>query len=356
MLMQAWGGVAALQAASEGESTAATTGSDYTVFVRPYPLTANDPASYGKAENEGAAVTKVRFQDLSPAALAATPARQLFAARSTPAPMSPQPLGYYSKGCAAGNVPLRLTGDAWQVMRPKRNRYWGQPQLIAFLQDFARKAKREIGWNGLLIGDLSQPRGGPMLTGHASHQIGLDADIWFTEMPDRVLTMEERNTISARLMTLDRKRINPQRFTERHAKLLRMAALYPQVQRIFVHPPIKKYLCDWSARKGERERAWLAKIRPYYGHNYHFHVRLRCPKNAENCKDQGDPRPADGTGCGEHLAWWYSDEPWGGGKRKVKLFHQGIPIPRSRPAKPKPRREIMLGDLPRACRAVLLAR
>jgi murein endopeptidase len=30
---------------------------------------------------------------------------------------------------------------------------------------------------GLLIGDMSQPRDGPMLYGHSSHQIGLDVDI-----------------------------------------------------------------------------------------------------------------------------------------------------------------------------------
>ena len=288
-------------------------------------------------------------------ALAGIPAKKLFAARRTPAPLPPAPIGFYSRGCAAGNIAIELTGDAWQVMRPKRNRYWGQPVLIRFLKDFARRAKREIGWNGLLVGDLSQPRGGPMLSGHASHQIGLDADIWLTEMPPRVLSVHERNTMSATLMTLDRKRINPQRFGERHAKLLRLAATYPEVQRIFVHPPIKKYLCDWSRRRGERNRRWLQKIRPYYGHNYHFHVRLRCPKGAKHCRDQGDPREPDGTGCGRNLAYWYSDRPWGGKRRKIRRFYKGIPIPRPRPRKPKPKREITLKDLPKACRRVLLA-
>ncbi len=290
-------------------------------------------------------------------ALTHIPAKKLFAQRKTPAKLPPQPIGFYSRGCAAGNVAIELTGDAWQVMRPKRNRYWGQPVLIEFLRDFARRAKREIGWNGLMIGDLSQPRGGPMLTGHASHQIGLDADIWLMEMPRRVLSIKERNTMSAVLMTLDRKRINPRRFGVRHARLLRMAAKYPEVQRIFVHPPIKKYLCEWSRRIGDKDRRWLAKIRPYYGHNYHFHVRLRCPRGAKLCKDQGDPREPDGTGCGRHLAYWYSTKPWGGGgkSRKIKRFHEGIPIPRPRPRKPRPRRQLTLADLPKACRRVLLA-
>ena len=283
------------------------------------------------------------------------PAKALFGKAQRPAHLTPQPIGFYSRGCAAGNVALELTGDAWQVMRPSRNRYWGQPRLVRFLKDFARKAKREIGWNGLLIGDLSQPRGGPMTSGHASHQIGLDADIWLTEMPKRVFSMKERETVSAVLMTLDRKRINPKRFTQRHAKLLRMAAKYPEVQRIFVHPPIKKYLCDWARRNGDMG-PWLAKVRPYYGHNYHFHVRLRCPKGARYCKDQGDPKEPDGTGCGRNLAYWYSDKPWGGGKKKPRRFYQGIPIPQPRPPKPKPPRQITLAQLPPACRTVLFAK
>jgi len=285
------------------------------------------------------------------------PAKKLFAEVRGPAPLPPQPVGFYSRGCAAGNVAMPLTGSAWQVMRLSRNRYWGQPVLIEFLKKLAIEAKALDGWNGLLIGDLSQPRGGPMLTGHASHQIGLDADIWLTPMPDRVLSRRERETMSATLMTLDRRRINPARFTEAHARLIRRAAKNPLVQRIFVHPPIKKYLCDWTRRTGQRDRAWLAKVRPYYGHNYHFHVRLRCPPGASNCRDQGDPKEADGTGCGKNLAYWYSDRPWGGGRRvKPKLFHNGIPLPRPRPRKPKPRKPMTLAKLPAYCRTVLLAR
>ena len=69
--------------------------------------------------------------------------------------------------------------------------------MIAFLERFSRKAKAEGVWNGILVGDISQPRGGPMLTGHASHQVGLDADVWLTPMPDRTLSREERETMSA---------------------------------------------------------------------------------------------------------------------------------------------------------------
>ena len=74
-----------------------------------------------------------------------------------------------------------MNGPHWQVMRLSRR--LGHPQLVAYIERLSETASRASGWPGLLIGDMSQPRGGPMLTGHASHQIGLDADIWLTPMP-----------------------------------------------------------------------------------------------------------------------------------------------------------------------------
>jgi len=125
----------------------------------------------------------------------ATPARELFGRAQEAASLRPDPIGFYSRGCLAGGEPLPINGTHWQVMRLSRNRNWGHPNLIAFLKHFSTKAARESGWPGLLIGDLSQPRGGPMLSGHASHQIGLDADIWLTPMPNRELTREEREEL-----------------------------------------------------------------------------------------------------------------------------------------------------------------
>lgn len=280
------------------------------------------------------------------------PAKKLFGAKKRAANLQPQSFGYYTKGCIAGAAQLPVTGPAWQAMRLGRNRNWGHPDLIALIERLATEAKANDGWNGLLVGDMSQPRGGPMTSGHASHQVGLDADIWLTPMPNRVLSRKERASISARLMVLDRKRINPKRWTNAHNRLIRRAASYPQVQRIFVHPPIKKALCDWS--KGQPNRAaWLRKVRAYYGHNYHFHIRMRCPKGATNCRSQAEPRPKDGTGCGKELAYWYSDVPWVRKKYKPPIrFIDGIPLPRKKPKRRKPK---TLASLPNACRAVLLA-
>src|SRR5258708_22261345 len=104
----------------------------------------------------------------------ATPAKELFGRKAAPANLQARTIGFYSKGCLAGAVALPINGATWQVMRLSRNRNWGHPNLTAFLERLAAQAPK-TGWHGLLVGDMSQPRGGPMLTGHASHQVGLDA-------------------------------------------------------------------------------------------------------------------------------------------------------------------------------------
>ncbi len=125
------------------------------------------------------------------------PAKEVFGRALTPVEAQARSIGFYSRGCLAGAKALPVDGQSWQVMRLSRNRMWGNPAMIAFLERFSRKAKAEGVWNGILVGDISQPRGGPMLTGHASHQVGLDADVWLTPMPDRTLSREERETMSA---------------------------------------------------------------------------------------------------------------------------------------------------------------
>jgi penicillin-insensitive murein endopeptidase len=99
-------------------------------------------------------------------------------------------------------------------MRTSRNRNWAHPALVSLIEKLASDAKQNDGWNGLLVGDLSQPRGGPMLTGHASHQIGLDADVWFTPMPDHVLTDKERESLVPIDMVKDRSTLNHDTWTE----------------------------------------------------------------------------------------------------------------------------------------------
>jgi penicillin-insensitive murein endopeptidase len=265
----------------------------------------------------------------------AVPAKQLFGAVKEPAPLAARSIGFYAKGCLSGAKPLAIDGPAWQAMRLSRNRNWGHPQLVRLIERLATEAKANDGWPGLLVGDMSQPRGGPMLTGHASHQIGLDADIWLTPMPNKRLTEREREDLAATSMLADKISINPQVWTPAHVRLIKRAATYPEVERVLVHPAIKKALCEAAGT----DRAFLHKVRPYWGHHYHMHIRMACPKGSTNC--QAQPPPPSDDGCGKELDDWFA-----------LLTKPPKPAPPdAKPPKPKP--QLTLDQLPADCRVVL---
>lgn len=290
-------------------------------------------AAGAHAQDRGS-LTPAPLPPLANPADPATPAKELFGRKTSPASMETRSIGFYSRGCLAGGAALPVDDDAWQVMRLSRNRNWGHPSLLATVERIARRAKAEGVWPGLLVGDMAQPRGGPMRTGHASHQIGLDADVWLTPMPDRTLSRAEREETSAtNLVRDDWLDVDPQRWTPAHMALLKLAASQPRVERIFVNPAIKKAIC----RDAQGDRKWLNKMRPMFGHNYHFHIRLACQPGEASCRAQ-DPVPA-GDGCDSTLAWWFTDE----------VLH---PKPKPGAKKPKP---VTMADLPNECRAVVNA-
>ncbi len=271
------------------------------------------------------------------AALADTPAKELFGGQSQPSAQRAEPIGSYAKGCLAGAVQLPETGPAWQAMRLSRNRHWGHPNLVSFVERLSQSAV-EIGWNGIYVGDMSQPRGGPMLGGHASHQIGLDVDIWLLP-PERLdLTARQRENISSLNVRSEDHRTVNSNWTPEHMALLRAAARDRAVARIFVSGAIKAQMCA-DAQQGDRR--WLRKIRPWWGHYAHFHVRLNCPRGARNCTEQAAiPR---GDGC-EDAQWWVTDA----------LAPPPPPDP-SVPAPPPlpPKAELTMASLPSQCGGVL---
>jgi penicillin-insensitive murein endopeptidase len=272
-------------------------------------------------------------------------AKEMFGAAATPAPLAARSIGGYAKGCLAGGIALPINGPNWQVMRLSRNRNWGNPRLIDFMERLASDARAFDGWPGLLVGDMSQPRGGPMLNGHSSHQIGLDADIWLTPMPDRTLTPQEREDMTAVSMLKDPFSVDPAVFTLMQVKLIKRAASYPQLARIFVHPAIKKALCEQAPLVG-KDRAWLGKVRPWWNHHYHFHVRLACPPGAEGCDGQ---KPVSGDdGCGQELKNWYDM------LKKSAIWQAEQQVrPETKPAPSKA--PLRMADLPKECGTVLAA-
>lgn len=274
------------------------------------------------------------------------PAKALFGAVTSPAPLAARAIGGYAKGCLSGGQALPVDGPTWQAMRLSRNRNWGHPKLIKLIERLAADGKEKDGWPGLLVGDLAQPRGGPMLTGHASHQIGLDADLWLTPMPDRRLSNKERETIEATsMLSEDGTTVNRDVWTEQHFSIIKRAASYPEVERIFIHPAIKQVLCYAAAKD---DRGWLSKVRPYWGHHYHFHVRMHCPPGSSNCESQKSVPGEDG--CGKELDDWLKLIA------NIKPDPAPLPIPSPPPvvtAKPKTKPPMTLDQLPRECSVVL---
>jgi penicillin-insensitive murein endopeptidase len=264
-------------------------------------------------------------------------AKELFGRKVLPAAMPTHVLGFYAHGCIAGAEGLPINGETWQVMRLSRNRYWAHPDMVALIKRLSARVHKDTGWPGILVGDMSQPRGGPMFTGHASHQVGLDADIWLTPMPNRQLSRNEREEMSAVMMVRsDRLDVDPHAWTPTHLSVIRDAAQEPTVQRIFVNAAIKKALC----REAKGDRSWLSKVRPMYGHDYHFHIRIKCPPGSGGeCESQPDPTEGEACSAGD-LAYWFKDS----------VLH---PKPPKEP--PKPRPPMTLAQLPAACKQVLAA-
>lgn len=219
-----------------------------------------------------------------------------------PAPGTPHTIGSYTAGCVQGAVPLPPEAPGFQTMRRSRRRFFGHPDLVRYVHALG-EATAQQGLGVLSVGDLGQPRGGPMPSGHRSHQSGLDVDLWFWMLPHgRTLTAAERETVAApSMLTPDRRALDGQHWSPRQADILRLAVGFDVVARIFVHPLIKKTLCERFPGA-----PWLQKLRPWWGHDDHFHVRLRCPRGESACQDQ-DALPA-GDGCGADLAWWFSEE------------------------------------------------
>ena len=286
---------------------------------------------------------------LIPAAVSAQElANRLFGAYAAPSQQNPMPIGSYAKGCGAGMVQLPESGPSWQAMRLSRGRNFGQPILVNYLVDLSKVAQ-QIGWAGLYIGDMSQPRGGPMTSGHASHQIGLDADIWMLPPKRLNLSRAEREKISSIPVRSANQKSVTKNWTSRHLALMKAAASDPRVDRIFVAAAVKIEMCRTAKAK---DKAWLQKIRPVAGHDTHFHVRLKCPKGARLCQTQKptvNELSKGGNGCDATLNWWVTDylnPPKKGGKK---------PADPDAPRKRHPR-EFTMADLPQQCTDVLTSR
>ncbi|WP_260259714.1 penicillin-insensitive murein endopeptidase [Vibrio intestinalis] len=246
-------------------------------------------------------------------------------------------IGSYANGCLIGAEALPLNGHGYQVLRSQNKRYFGHPDTVSFIERLAKQARKDLRTH-ILIGDMSLPQGGRFSSGHSSHQTGLDVDIWFrladSKLSQNALSLPKPQT----LVNMSEYTLSDNNWGNRHFRLIKMAAQDDQVARIFVHPVIKEKLCSTEGA----ERDWLRKVRPWWGHNYHMHVRLLCPQGDNSCINQAPPPKGDG--CGKEVASWRP-------KPEVKELRAGKKETEKKQAKvtkPKPKK-----ILPKQCAAII---
>jgi len=267
---------------------------------------------------------------------------------------SAQIYGSYTSGCILGGEALPEEGEGYKVVNTYRNRYYAHSSLTSMIKSWGQWSKeKKLGT--LVVGDLSQPAGGPLTGAHRSHQIGLDVDLRL-----HLLTpgqkIKNRNQFSStdvvQCKTTKAQKINyqfmPQKWPVSTTQLLQKIASEKNVERLFVSAGIKKYLCaafpDYPV--------WLKKIRPEWGHTSHFHVRLRCPEGMDQCQGQ-PPIPVDvtdtsGVGCsGQDLEYWFKTN-------KDQKILAGC-YPKSQPeTQPYWEKVIHSSNFPKECQEVLL--
>jgi len=259
-------------------------------------------------------------------------------------------IGTTSCGCLQGAASLPESGPGYELIRLERNRRFGHPDLVAYIRRLG-KAARKARLGPVIVGDLSQPRGGPTPTGHRSHQTGLDADISYVAPPGISaghLSRQRRELLTPIAVVDLKTRDTTRAWKPSVIKLLALAASDPAVDRIFVNPAIKKMACTGRTAKAP----WQARLRPWHSHHDHFHVRLKCPSDSPLCVPQNPP-PDDG--CGPSLAWWLG----GAVRTKKKEAEAAAPAPAPAPdaAAPAPEAAPPAHEpqLPSACADVMLS-
>lgn len=232
----------------------------------------------------------------------------------------PEAVGSYANGCMSGAENLPTSGRGYVDMRRNRNRYYGQPSLIKFIQSLGQYTMQKYRQKHL-IGDLSQPRGGRMNFGHSSHQVGLDVDIWMQTVPVNQSVNPYRDMHS--IVNKSSGTIRQGHIKKPLRDALYFSATHPSVARVFVNPVVKMHLCQT-----ETDRRWLRKVRPWWGHDAHFHVRLSCPDNSPNCKNQNPPPEDDG--CNDSLYDWVAEQSARVNKTFVPKKKNKVVVQRSR--------------------------
>ncbi len=174
----------------------------------------------------------------------------------------------------------------FEVVSPGRNRHYGTYDMAEIISRMGKNLV-DIHNHKLFVGNISQKNGGA-LPPHASHQIGIDADLGYPTTSDSVkfpVVVQMKN-----------RQYNPSIYSaEKTYALLKFTFSQPdiRVDRVFMDRTIKKSLCDYAKSKNEfnsKDKELVNRIFNSIdhvdGHGDHFHLRLKCSSYDPACRNK----------------------------------------------------------------------
>jgi murein endopeptidase len=205
-------------------------------------------------------------------------------------------VGKPSDGALYGSQKIPAKGKAIGILpdHRARNRYYATEALVKLLTttstDFFKTYKRRV-----LVGDLSAKRGGK-ISGHASHQSGLDADLalFYTNIKGKPVEAKGFTTLDDNGASNNQKLFFDANTTWLFVKAL-LAHPEVQVQYVFLYDPLVQLLLEAAKQDGASdellERVALIVRQPSDSskHDDHMHLRIYCPDDAEELCEQTGP-------------------------------------------------------------------
>jgi len=207
----------------------------------------------------------------------------------------PEPRGFYSSGHLLNGWELPNEGEGYVRLFSYRNRGWGTQQIIEMIEKSAFEINQLFpAKDRLLVGDISALKGG-RISGHGSHQNGLDVELAFYRLDGVEQSADYRNGFLENMVK--KGKISKNFDVVRNWELVKSLHRFGRVNRIFIDKVIKKELCKHAEFLGEKDSYVdvLKSLRPYPYHGDHLHVRIECPENAPKCRNQIDH--GEGVGC-----------------------------------------------------------
>lgn len=216
----------------------------------------------------------------------------LFLFRSTLTLAESVPSGFPNKGSLAGSRDLyEFIQQRPQILKSvsPREFQFGSDQMAAALEKIGSWAQ-EIGRAPVWVGDISKKEGGKIAL-HLTHQRGLDADIGY-------LVVEKKNTGHRAEKFHNRfsqkwqlpEEVERDFALENNYRLLKNVVSNLDVGAVFVGCAIYDALERYDKKHSP---SILEKVYAQKGHEDHFHLRIKCPKELIDCSEKWwlDPAP-----------------------------------------------------------------